>query len=55
MTSEVTNMWNNINCLWIILIILLISCCGSGTGNSCGCGNTCSCSNNCSNSCDCCC
>ena len=31
-------MWNNNNCLWIILIILLIGCWGNGTcGSSCGC------------------
>ena len=49
MTSEVNNMWNNNNLLWIVLIILLIGC----GGQNCGCSSTNSCS--CGNSCDCCC
>ncbi len=47
-------MWNNNNCLWIILIILLIGCWGNGTcGSSCGCAGGSGCS--CGNPCDCCC
>lgn len=36
------------NCWWIIILILLFSCCGNGMGMSnCGCGNNCGCDNNC--------
>ena len=32
-------MCGNNNCLWIILILILFSCCGNGFGgNGCGCG-----------------
>ena len=50
----------NNSCMWIILILILISCCGCGGGCGTGCGgNTCgtSCGNNCyceTNSCGCC-
>lgn len=43
------------SCWWIIILILLFSCCGcgngtllnSGCGNGCGCGNSCGCDNGC--------
>ena len=36
------------NCSWIIILILLFSCCGNGSrifggGDNCGCNNNCSC------------
>lgn len=41
------------SCWWIIILILLISCCGCGngtmlsSGNGCGCNNGCGCDNGC--------
>ena len=47
MTSEMNNMWNKNNLLWIVLNILHIGCggqnCGSGSTSSCSCGNSCDC------------
>ncbi len=44
-------MWGNNSCIWIIILILLFSCCGCGNNtcgasNDCGCGNGCGCNNN---------
>lgn len=52
---------NDNGCLWIILIIILFSCCGCGNNNwggnnwGCGCGcNNCGCNNcGCNNNCGC--
>ena len=45
------NGWGGNSCLWIILILVILFCCG-GMGCS---GNNCGCGNNCGNGCgDCC-
>jgi len=41
---------NGGNCLWIIIILILLFCCGGcGFGGNCGCNNCCNdcCNNNC--------
>ena len=43
------NGWGGNNCLWIILILIQIFCCGCGNNG----GNSCGCNNNCGNNCDC--
>ena len=47
------NCGNGNNCLWIIiLLIVLWSCCGNNGFGNCGCGN-CGCNDNCNNGCGC--
>ncbi len=41
------------SCTWIIILIILFSCCGNGSGlfGSNGCGNNCGCGCGCDNDC----
>ena len=49
MCNNCNNGFGGNNCLWIIIILIVLwSCCGNGMGD-CGCG----CGNGCNNNCGC--
>ena len=44
------NLFDNNNCLWILVIAVIVLCCCCNSGSGC----SCTCHNNCSGDCTCC-
>lgn len=45
MSCGLNNIFGGSNCTWIIILVLVLVCCGGDNG--CGCANDCGCNNGC--------